>query len=411
MIIKDRERRMSIVQEAKAKVQDQWKQVAEISRFNQAKVLRAFQNNHIGAHCFSESTGYGYHDIGRDALENVYKAVFKTEAALVRPQIVSGTHAISLCLSILNAGDQLISISGPPYDTLQQVIGTKGDAKTSLIKRGIRYQEIPLTEDGTLDLDLITNTVTKDTRMVMLQRSRGYSWRSSIMVREIGEAFRIVKNVNPECICFVDNCYGEFAEIYEPSEVGANLLAGSLIKNPGGGLAPSGGYIVGDQELVQLCSEYLTAPGLGAQLGPTFNLTRQLLQGFFVAPHVVGQALRGAILAAQVFRDLGYEVSPLPDEERTDIIQAIKLNSRDKLLDFCQAIQEASPIDSRVIPVPAPMPGYDDQIVMAGGTFIQGSSIELSADGPVKEPYIAYLQGGLCVEHTELALEALMRKL
>ncbi|MGB4141269.1 MAG: methionine gamma-lyase family protein, partial [Limnochordia bacterium] len=220
-----------------------------------------------------------------------------------------------------------------------------------------------------------------------------------------------VKGINPDCICFVDNCYGEFAEFYEPSEVGANLLAGSLIKNPGGGLAPSGGYIVGDQVLVELCSEYLTAPGLGSRLGPTFNLTRQLLQGLFIAPHVVGQALKGAILAAQVFLDLGYEVSPLPDEARTDIIQAIKLNSREKLEAFCRIVQETSPVDAQVVPIPAPMPGYDDQVIMAGGTFIQGSSIELSADGPLREPYIAYLQGGLSLEHIELVLDALVENL
>lgn len=402
---------MSIVQQAKAKIQGQWEKASQISRFNQAKVLRAFQQNRVGTHCFSDSTGYGYHDLGREALENVYKSVFKTEAALVRPQIVSGTHAISLCLSILNAGDHLISLSGPPYDTLQQVIGTRGVARASLIKRGIQYEEIPLTLEGRLDLDQIKEKVSKDTRMVMIQRSRGYSWRPSLTVTEIGEAFRIVKGINPGCICFVDNCYGEFAEFYEPSEVGANLLAGSLIKNPGGGLAPSGGYIVGDQVLVELCSEYLTAPGLGSRLGPTFNLTRQLLQGLFIAPHVVGQALKGAILAAQVFLDLGYEVSPLPDEARTDIIQAIKLNSREKLEAFCRIVQETSPVDAQVVPIPAPMPGYDDQVIMAGGTFIQGSSIELSADGPLREPYIAYLQGGLSLEHIELVLDALVENL
>jgi cystathionine beta-lyase family protein involved in aluminum resistance len=402
---------MSIVQQAKAKIQGQWEKASQISRFNQAKVLRAFQQNRVGTHCFSDSTGYGYHDLGREALENVYKSVFKTEAALVRPQIVSGTHAISLCLSILNAGDHLISLSGPPYDTLQQVIGTRGVARASLIKRGIQYEEIPLTLEGRLDLDQIKEKVSKDTRMVMIQRSRGYSWRPSLTVTEIGEAFRIVKGINPDCICFVDNCYGEFAEFYEPSEVGANLLAGSLIKNPGGGLAPSGGYIVGDQVLVELCSEYLTAPGLGSRLGPTFNLTRQLLQGLFIAPHVVGQALKGAILAAQIFLDLGYEVSPLPDEARTDIIQAIKLNSREKLEAFCRIVQETSPVDAQVVPIPAPMPGYDDQVIMAGGTFIQGSSIELSADGPLREPYIAYLQGGLSLEHIELVLDALVENL
>lgn len=402
---------MNLVEAAKAKIQDQWSALAEITKQNQAKVLKAFQECRVGAHCFTDSTGYGYHDLGRDALENVYKAVFKTEAALVRPQIVSGTHAINLCLSILDSGDQLVSISGTPYDTLQQVIGTRGNTRTSLLKRGVKYQEVPLNEEGRLDYDLIAKTVTKETRMAILQRSRGYSWRPSITIEEIEKAFAIVKQINPECICFVDNCYGEFAELREPTEVGADLIAGSLIKNPGGGLAPSGGYIVGKADLVELCSEYLTAPGIGAEVGPTFNMIRDLMQGFFIAPHVVGQAMRGAILASQLFSDLGYEVAPLPNEKRTDIIQAIKLESRNKLLAFCRAIQHTSPIDSQFAPIPEDMPGYDDEIVMAGGTFIQGSSIELSADAPIRPPYIVYLQGGLCIEHIELALEAVIEAL
>ncbi len=402
---------MSLIKHAKEKVVSQWNNIDAISKANQAKVLNAFKSYRVGAHDFTESTGYGYNDLGRDAMENVYADVFKTESALVRPQIVSGTHAISLCLSLLKSGDELISISGTPYDTLQQVIGTMGSAKNSLLQRGVKYEEVPLDEQGYLNFDLIAKAVTKSTKMVLLQRSRGYSWRPSFDMATIEKAFAIVKEINPQCICFVDNCYGEFVEIREPSEVGADLVAGSLIKNPGGGLAPGGGYIVGDEKLVTECSEYLTAPGIGREVGPTFNMVRPILQGFFMAPHIVGESLKGAIFAAQVYHDLGYKVSPLPDEARTDIIQAIELGSREKLLAFCHAIQQTSPIDSQFAPVPEDMPGYDDQVIMAGGTFIQGSSIELSADAPIKPPYIVYLQGGLSTAHVELAIEATIENL
>lgn len=402
---------MNLIETAKSKIAPQWQAIATTAKMNQKKVLEAFHTAKISSDCFSDSTGYGYHDLGRDALENVFRLVFKAEAALVRPQIVSGTHAINLCLSLLQPGDELISLSGTPYDTLLQVIGVKGAAKTSLIKRGIRYREVALDAQGHLDWEGIAAAVTKNTRMVMLQRSRGYSWRPSIAIDDIAQAFKIVKDINPDCICFVDNCYGEFVELVEPVEVGADIMAGSLIKNPGGGLAPSGGYIVGRKELVEQCGECLTAPGIGAKLGPTFNLTRPLLQGFFLAPHVVGQALRGAVLAAQVFHDLGYRVSPLPEEPRTDVIQAIELQSREKLLAFCKAVQQAAPVDAHFTPIPELMPGYDDEVVMAAGTFIQGASIELSADAPLRPPYIAYFQGGLTIEHIELALESIVQQL
>lgn len=401
---------MTVVKDAKNKVKEFWESLDEITLFNQEKVLEAFQQAKASDYSFSNSTGYGYNDQGRETLEEIFSIVFKTEAALVRPQIVSGTHAINLCLSVLKPGDHLVSISGAPYDTLQQIIGTRGKEKNSLMNKGIVYEEVSLTEEGKLDYEAIRKVVTKETRMVMLQRSRGYSWRPSIPIADIEQAFKVVKAINPECICFVDNCYGEFAEIKEPTEVGANLMAGSLIKNPGGALAPSGGYIVGNHDLVMDCADSLTAPGLGNQLGATFGLMRTLMQGFFIAPHVVGQAMRGAILTAQVFQDLGYPVSPRPNEKRTDIIQAIQLGDAEKILAFCKGIQQASPIDSQFVPVPDLMPGYDDQVVMAGGTFIQGSSIELSADAPLRPPYIVYLQGGMSIEHVEIALNRVVKE-
>lgn len=402
---------MNQIEIAKEKVQPIWQSLEKTFVANQAKVLRAFQDNKASSYCFTESTGYGYNDQGRDLIEAIYKQVFQTEAALVRPQIVSGTHAINLCLSILEPGNQLVSISGAPYDTLQQVIGTHGNARRSLINRGIEYQEVSLDEDGKLDWDGILAAITQDTSMVMLQRSRGYSWRPSIPVSEIARAVELVRSKNKNCIIFVDNCYGEFVERLEPTDVGVDLMAGSLIKNPGGSMAPSGGYIVGKQDLVEECAQCLTAPGLGSEVGPTFGLTRPLLQGFFNAPHVVGQAVRGAILTAQVFQDLGYPVTPTPKEHRTDIIQAIELNSRDQLINFCWGIQKASPIDSQYKPVPDAMPGYDNEIIMAAGTFIQGASIELSADAPLREPYIVYLQGGTAIEHVQLALESVLQEI
>ncbi len=402
---------MNHLEEAKKKIVPYWEKVEEITKANQKKVLQAFRKGAVGSHCFTDSTGYGYHDLGRDMLEKVYALVFNTEAALVRPQIVSGTHAISLCLSLVKFGEELVSLSGAPYDTLQQVIGTKGNSPNNLMRRGVQYKEIPLNQKNKLDYDKIKQTVNKDTKMVMIQRSPGYSWRPTINMKEIEKTFALVKEISPNCICFVDNCYGEFVEETEPSQWGACLLAGSLIKNPGGGLAPSGGYIVGKKELVEQCGEYLTAPGIGMQLGPTFNMIRPLLQGFFVAPHIVGQALKGAILVAQVFADLGYAVLPAADEPRSDIIQAIKLNNKAKLLSFCSGIQKASPIDSMYTPIPSEMPGYDDEIIMAGGTFVQGSSIELTADGPLRPPYIVYLQGGMGIEHIEIALEEVIGRL
>ena len=402
---------MEIIELAKQRIAPLYAPMEAVVLANQEKVLRAFHASRISSHSFSESTGYGYSDPGRDALEEVYRQVFRAEAALCRPQIVSGTHAISICLSILEPGDELVSASGPPYDTLQTVIGTKGASRRSLVKRGIVYKEVPLKPTGGLDLDAIRQQITGKTKMTIFQRSRGYSWRPSLTVGELAAGIRAVREANPDCIVFVDNCYGEFVESIEPLEAGADLIAGSLIKNPGGALAIAGGYIAGRQDLVDLCAEVLTAPSLGAKLGTSFGLARSLLQGLFIAPHIVGEAVYGAMLAAEVFRTLGYEVSPLPDEPRTDIVQAIKFGSKEELLSFCRGVQKAAPVDAHFLPMPSPMPGYTDEVVMAGGTFVQGSSIELSADGPLREPYIGYLQGGMSRQHVEITLRIVLQEM
>lgn len=400
-----------MINEAKEQIRPYLEPVEKIALANQEKVLNAFHAARVGSHCFGDSTGYAYSDQGREALEEVYARVFRAEAALVRPQIASGTHAISICLSMLEPGEELLSASGPPYDTLQAVIGTRGDSPRSLLKRGIVYKEVPLTADGRLDLEAVENAVNSQTRMVMLQRSRGYSWRPALSIAELAQAVRVISRKNPESIIFVDNCYGEFVEYYEPLEVGAHLIAGSLIKNPGGTLAVSGGYIAGRKDLVSLCAEILTAPSLGDKIGPTFGLIRQLMHGFFLAPHVVGEAVSGAILAAQLFESLGYSVSPSASEMRSDIVQAIRFNSRKELLDFCHGIQKAAPVDAHYMPAPSLMPGYVDEVVMAGGTFIQGSSIELSADAPMREPYIGYLQGGMSRQHVEIGLRYALQEM
>lgn len=402
---------MEIIERAKTRIAPFFAPMEAVILANQEKVLQAFHGAKVASYSFSESTGYAYSDQGRETLEEVYRQVFRAEAALCRPQIVSGTHAISLCLSLLEPGDELVSASGPPYDTLQTVIGTRGNSPRSLLKRGIVYKEVPLTPNGKLDLEAIGSQVSASTKMAIFQRSRGYSWRPSLSIAELAAGIKAVRQANPNCIIFVDNCYGEFVERWEPIEAGADLIAGSLIKNPGGALAISGGYIAGREDLVNLCAEILTAPSLGAKLGSTFGLTRSLLQGLFLAPHMVGEAVYGAMLAAEVFRSLGYEVSPTPEEPRTDIVQAIKFGSEEVLLNFCRGIQKAAPVDAHYLPVPSPMPGYVDQVVMAGGTFVQGSSIELSADAPLREPFIGYLQGGMSRQHVEIALRFALREM
>ncbi|HEY8417220.1 MAG TPA: methionine gamma-lyase family protein [Limnochordales bacterium] len=398
-----------IVQRAREAVQPQWAAIAALERRNLRKVLAAFHAARVGEAHFAGSTGYGYNDIGRQALEQVYAQVFGAEAALVRPQIASGTHAISACLfGLLRPGDHLLSASGPPYETLQKVI--EGPRPTSLAALGVEYSWVPLLPGGDVDVDGVLAALRPNTRVVMLQRSRGYTWRPALSVARIGEIVAAVKDRRPDVVCFVDNCYGEFVEDLEPPQVGADLIAGSLIKNPGGGLAPAGGYVAGRAELVSLAADRVTAPGLGDAVGPTLRVNRDLFYGFFQAPHVVAEALCGAVLAAAVFAALGFPVSPAADEARADVVQAIRLGSPQAVALFCRAVQQAGPVDAHVTPVPGEVPGYSVPVIMAGGTFIQGSSIELSADAPMRPPYDVYMQGGLSREHVHLALTRIIEQ-
>ena len=379
---------------------------------NTEKVITAFRNKMVSDYYLKPTTGYGYSDVGRDTLDLIYAEIFKTEAALVRSQFVSGTHALAVALlGNLRPGDELIGLTGTPYDTMQSIIGYPVKTKGSLVDLGITYKELPMSGEH-VDLEAVKKAVTKNTKMVHIQRSCGYSsLRKTISVEEIGRIIAAAKEANPDVIAYVDNCYGEFIEQKEPTEVGADIMAGSLIKNLGGGFAPTGGYIVGRADLVENASYRLTAPGLGGEMGATLGDTqREFYQGLFLAPHVVQQAVKTAIFAAAVFQKLGYEVKPLPQEARHDIIQAIKLESRKRLCDFCIAIQSNSPVDAHVEPVPAPLPGYQDDIVMAAGTFVQGASIELSADGPCREPYNVFFQGGLTFEHGRLAIMAAAKR-
>ena len=379
---------------------------------NTEKVITAFRNNMVSDYYLKPTTGYGYSDVGRDTLDLIYAEIFKTEAALVRSQFVSGTHALAVALlGNLRPGDELIGLTGTPYDTMQSIIGYPVKTKGSLVDLGITYKELPMSGEH-VDLEAVKKIVTKNTKMVHIQRSCGYSsLRKTISVAEIGRIIAAAKEVNPDVLAYVDNCYGEFIEKQEPTEVGADIMAGSLIKNLGGGLAPTGGYIVGRADLVENASYRLTAPGLGGEMGATLGDTqREFYQGLFLAPHVVQQAVKTAIFAAAVFQKLGYEVKPLPQEARHDIIQAIKLESKKRLCDFCIAIQSNSPVDAHVERVPAPLPGYQDDIVMAAGTFVQGASIELSADGPCREPYNVFFQGGLTFEHGRLAIMAAAKR-
>lgn len=379
---------------------------------NTEKVITAFRNNMVSDYYLKPTTGYGYSDVGRDTLDLIYAEIFKTEAALVRSQFVSGTHALAVALlGNLRPGDELVGLTGTPYDTMQSIIGYPVKTKGSLVDLGVTYKELPMSGEQ-VDLEAVKKIVTKSTKMVHIQRSCGYSsLRKTISVAEIGRIIAAAKEVNPDVIAYVDNCYGEFIEKQEPTEVGADIMAGSLIKNLGGGLAPTGGYIVGRADLVENASYRLTAPGLGGEMGATLGDTqREFYQGLFLAPHVVQQAVKTAIFAAAVFQKLGYEVKPLPQEARHDIIQAIKLESKQRLCDFCIAIQSNSPVDAHVAPVPAPLPGYQDDIVMAAGTFVQGASIELSADGPCRKPYNVFFQGGLTFEHGRLAIMAAAKR-
>lgn len=392
------------VKEKEEEIKDMFREIDEVKEFNQYKVIKSMQDSHLNATHFSWTTGYGYDDMGRDKVEQIYSEIFKTEDALVRPTIASGTHAINLALSgLLNCGDELIYVTGAPYDTLQKSIGIKGGMKGNLIENGIKYSEVPL-KNKKIDIEAIKKHVKKGVKMVGLQRSTGYSDRNAFTVEELGEAIKAVKEIDENIICFVDNCYGEFIEEKEPSEAGADIMAGSLIKNPGGGLALTGGYIVGKADLIEYVSNRATAPGIGKDCGLTFGVTRNVLQGLFLAPHIVSEALKGALLVASVYSSLGYEVVPKLHDKRSDIIQGIKFNDPDKLIKFCEGIQAASPVDSYFAPVPSEMPGYEEEVIMAAGAFVQGSSIELSADGPMREPYFAYYQGGLTYEHCKLGV-------
>lgn len=381
------------------------KRLQEIALFNQSKVLQAFRNNQVSESHFLPSTGYGYDDMGRDALEKVYAEVFGAESALVRPQIVSGTHAIATALfGVLRPGDQLLYITGTPYDTLLEVIGVTGNGIGSFKEYDIAYDQVELTSDGSIDYQGIKAQMTDRTKVVAIQRSRGYASRPSYTINEIREMISFVKTIDPEVTVFVDNCYGEFAEMLEPTEVGADLMAGSLIKNPGGGIAKTGGYLVGRSDLIERCAYRLTTPGVGAEGGAMLGTVYDMLQGFFLAPHVASQAIQGAVFTAALLEFYGIESTPKWDAERTDLIQMVELQEPDAMIKFCQAIQKYSPIDAHVAPIPAYMPGYEDDIIMAAGTFVQGASMELTADGPLRAPYILYVQGGLTYEHVKIAV-------
>ncbi len=385
-------------------VAENFSRAEEISEINTLKVLNAMRVLKVSDAHFKTSTGYAYGDIGREKLDELFAKIFKAEAALVRTQFVSGTHALATVLfGILRPNDELISVTGEPYDTMQTVIGWKNPVRGSLKEFGVNYKEVAL-QNGKVDLAAIKNSVTAKTKIALIQRSRGYSMRAPLTISDIEKICATVKSVNPNCITFIDNCYGEFVETREPVEVGADIVAGSLIKNIGGGLAPTGGYICGKSELVELSSYRLTAPGMGNELGASLGTPRLLYQGLFLAPHVTAQAVKAAIFAAGIFSRLGYKTSPLPNEPRSDIIQAIELKSADKLIKFCRAVQEFSPVDSFAAPEPAEMPGYADKVIMAAGTFVQGASIELSADAPLREPYTVFLQGGLTFEHAAIAI-------
>lgn len=378
--------------------------IDETAEYNQLKVLRAMQEHQVSEACLLGTTGYGYNDLGRDTLEEVYASVFHTESALVRPQITCGTHALALALmSNLRPGDELLSPVGKPYDTLEEVIGIR-PSKGSLKEYGISYRQVDLLPDGSFDYDKIKENINEKTHLVTIQRSKGYQTRPTLSVKRIGELIAFIKGIKPDVICMVDNCYGEFVEKCEPSDVGADMVVGSLIKNPGGGLAPIGGYIAGKKECVENAAYRLTSPGLGKEVGASLGILSAFYQGLFLAPTVTASALKGAIFAANVYERLGYHVVPDSTESRHDIIQAVEFGTPEGVIAFCQGIQAAAPIDSHVTPEPWDMPGYDAQVIMAAGAFVSGSSIELSADGPIKPPYAVYFQGGLTWQHAKFGI-------
>lgn len=394
------------------KIAEQFEIIDEIRDFNQKKVLNAFIENKVAAEHFMTVSGYGHDDLGREVMDKVFADVFKAQKAVVRNHFVSGTHALACCLmGNLRYGEKLISVAGAPYDTMQEVIGTRGDKRASLIGHGVLYDEIPLLNNMDVDFEKIEKTIDETCNMVLIQRSRGYSLRRSLDISTIEKIIHIVKSKNPNCICFVDNCYGEFVEKQEPIEVGADLMAGSLVKNPGGGIVETGGYIAGKDEFVEQAAMRLTAPGIGSEGGAMLNQSRLIFQGFFMAPSIVSEAVKGAILAAKVFEEIGYISTPKYDEKRTDIVQTITFNAPEPLEHFCKTVQELSPINSYVTPIPDDIPGYEDKVIMAGGTFIEGSTIELSADGPLRPPYAVYMQGGLNYAHVKIVLQSILEKI
>lgn len=398
---------LKLVSEAEESIKEQFKHIENICEINQLRVMKAFADNRVSDSHFVATTGYGYDDLGRDTLDRVYADIMGAEDTLVRHNFISGTHTISTALfAVLRPNDILVSITGKPYDTLEEVIGIQGEAGNGSLKDfGVKYVQIDLKHDGTPDLEQIKFTLTHmNVKAVTIQRSKGYGWRPTYSAKDIGALIEFVKEISPETICIVDNCYGEFVETEEPTAYGADLIAGSLIKNPGGGLAPTGGYIAGKQKYVELCAYRLTSVGIGKEAGASLGFNRQMYQGLFMAPHVVSQALKAAVLCSAVFEKLGFEVDPKPNEIRHDIIQSIKFGDPDKVTAFCQGIQKGAPVDSFVTPEPWDMPGYSSHVIMAAGAFVQGASIELSADAPIKPPYIAYMQGGLTYESAKLGI-------
>ena len=391
-------------EKAIARLRERFDAIDQVAEYNQAKVLAAFRKNRVSATCFAASTGYGYNDEGRDKLEAVYADVFHTEAALVRPHITCGTHALTIALSAnLLPGDELLSPVGLPYDTLQEVIGIR-PSPCSLAEYGVTYNQVDLLSDGTFDYENIRKAINEKTKMITIQRSKGYATRPTFSVTQIGELIAFCKNIKPDVLVMVDNCYGEFVETIEPSDVGADMIVGSLIKNPGGGLASSGGYIAGTRKCIDRCAYRLSAPGLGQEVGANFGLMGQLYQGFFLSPTVTASAEKGAIFAANLYEPLGFKCVPNATESRHDIIQAVELGSEAGMIAFCKGIQAAAPVDSFATPIPGDMPGYDSQVIMAAGAFVQGSTMELSADGPIREPYAVYFQGGLTWNHAKLGI-------
>lgn len=399
------EKVIDLVEAAEINLGDNFARLDAIMEYNQYKILEAFQKNRISDMHFGWNTGYGYDDPGRDALEKTYADIFHTDASLVRPTIVNGTHALAITLlGVLRPGDELIYCSGGPYDTLEEVIGIRGTGMGSLRDYGISYKQVELLPDGSIDFKALKNAISEKTRMVTLQRATGYAWRSAMRIVQIEEWTRFVNSINPNIVKMVDNCYGEFLDYKEPTDVGADVIAGSLIKNPGGGLALTGGYVCGRRDLIDKIQYRMTCPGIGGECGLTFGQTRAMFQGIFTAPKVVNGAVKGSILCGKVFENLGYAVCPKPDDVRSDIIQAICLGSEEAVVAFCQGIQAAAPIDAHVKPMPWDMPGYESPVVMAAGAFVQGSSIELSADAPIREPYNVYFQGGLTYEHSKFGV-------